>query len=114
MRLLAAVFLTCLLLSATFAAAPPAKVPAQWLKWIDDLGDDNDDTRVQAAKKLEALGEDVLPILRRAEKHDDADVRLRIPLLVKAIELKLYVEVRRLVGHKSAVMNFALSPDSKR
>src|SRR5262249_61868512 len=67
-------------LAALFAAAPPAKVPDQWVKLIDQLGDD--DTREAAAKKLTALGEDVLPALRRAAKeHDDPDVRLRAVVL---------------------------------
>ena len=36
--LLVCLFLACLT-GAAFAAAPPAKVPAEWLKLIDQLGD---------------------------------------------------------------------------
>src|SRR5262245_51736280 len=65
--------LTCLALSlllvlSAFAAAPPAKVPAEWLKWIDQLGDDDEKTRKAAEKELATLGEDVLPALRRARR----------------------------------------------
>jgi hypothetical protein len=95
MRLLSGTVLLCLALSAAFAAAPPAKVPAEWLALIDQLGDDDSKIQDSASKKLEALGEDVLPALRRAAKaHDDVDARLRCKLLVTAIEKNEYREVR--------------------
>src|SRR5262249_24047873 len=100
-----------LLLCATFAhaAAPPAKAPAEWLAWIDDLGDEQ--KRDAAVKKLEALGEDVLPALRRAgREHADPDVRLRAVFTASVIEKKVYGEVRRYAGHTAGGGGFALSP----
>src|SRR4051794_30635742 len=79
--------LSSLLVLSAFAAAPPAKVPAEWLKFIDQLGDDDEKTRQAAEKELASLGEDVLPALRRAHRgHADPDVRLTAGLLVAAIE----------------------------
>ena len=40
--------------TSSFAAAPPAKAPAAWLKLIDQLGDDAD-VRKTAEKKLTDL-----------------------------------------------------------
>src|SRR5262249_44967467 len=103
----------CLSAVSVFGVAPPAKTPAEWLKLIDQLGDDN--TRAAAQKKLEALGEDVLPALRRASKsHDDVDVRLRAVLVVAAIDKKTYREVRAYEGHTDGPIAFALSPDGKK
>src|SRR5262245_3948178 len=111
--LFASVTLSCLSAFALFAAAPPAKVPAEWLKLIDQLGDD--DTRATAEKKLEAIGEDALPALHRAGKsHDDVDVRLRATVIAAAIEKKLYGEIRQFKGHAEGIMAFAVSPDGTR
>ena len=108
-----ALLASCLLLSACFAAAPPAKVPPEWLTLIDQLGED--DTRPAAEKKLDALGEDaVAPLRAAARTHADVDVRLRAAVLADAIERKTYGVVRKLTGHKSPVINFALSPDGRR
>src|SRR5688500_581720 len=105
--------LLCLSALAAFAAAPPAKVPPEVLELIDQLSDD--DTRKAAETKLAALGEDVVPALRRAAKsHADADVRLRAVLLAAAIEKTVYAEKRRFTGHTDGVHTFALSPDGKR
>src|SRR5258708_1530045 len=88
-------FLIALLALAAFAAAPPARVPAGWLKLLDQLGSEDDDARKAAEKKLTDLGEDVLPALRKAGKsHDDADVRLRASVIAAAIETHLDREVR--------------------
>jgi hypothetical protein len=65
--------------------APPAGAAVQGL--IERLGDDSLRVRTEAAKKLEALGEGVVPALRRAAKtHADVDVRLRAAVLAAAIE----------------------------
>src|SRR4051794_3985278 len=112
MRPLAALAAACLLLPAAFAAAPPAKVPAEWHQLIDQLGEEQ--TRAAAQKKLEALGEDVVPVLRRAGKtHDDADVRLRATVIAAAIEKELFGEVR-VFKHDDLVLVLAVSPDGKR
>lgn len=108
MRPLACLALACLCLSA---AAPPATQPAALLKLIDDLG--NDQTREAAAKKLEAMGEDILGLLRsKSAIHPDADVRVRLVALAAAIEKSS--EVRRFAGHTEGVVCLALSPDGKR
>jgi WD40 repeat protein len=109
----ACVALCCLSVSA-FTAAPPPKVPAEWLKLIDQLGED-EDVKTAAVKKLTDLGEDVVPALRRAEKaHPDVDVRLRAGVVAAAIEEKVYREVRRFTGSAEGVAAFALSPDGKK
>src|SRR5262249_25503680 len=104
--------LSCLFAATAFAAAPPANVPAEWLNLIDQLGEDNDAVRLSAEKKLTGLGEDALPVLRRAAKdHDDPDVRIQAGIVLRAIEKVVYVEVRSFVGHQEAVAGLAVSPD---
>src|SRR5262249_54816723 len=96
-------------------AAPPARVPPDAQELIDRLGDDDEKVRDEAAKKLEALGEDVVPALRGAAKeHKDVDVRLRAGVLAAAMEKKLYGEVRKFVGHGEGMIAFALSPNKKK
>src|SRR5262245_12707767 len=98
MRWLCCVLSGCLAVAA-FAAAPPARTPAQWLKWIDQLGDDDDDVRKKAEKKLDELGEGVQPALEKAaKKHADADVRLRAALLVAAIDKRVCGEEMEFSG----------------
>jgi WD40 repeat protein len=112
MRLLSCLLLACL--SVCFAAAPPAKVPAEWHKLIDQLGDEGD-VRENAEKKLTELGEDVVPLLRRAGKtHEDVDVRLRATVVAAAIEKKLYGERVVMKGHTGGVLIVVVSPDGKR
>src|SRR5262245_1640468 len=95
-----------------FAAAPPPKVPAEWLKLIDQLGDDDDDVRAAAAKKLDAIGEDVVPALRQASRAlADVDARLRAGVVADAIEKRLYGEERVFEGHTWWVFRVAVTPD---
>ena len=54
-RLLCCLSLLCPV-TLSFAAAPPAKVPAEWHKLIDQLGDDDEDVRELASKRIAALG----------------------------------------------------------
>src|SRR5262249_9616002 len=92
----------------------PPPVPAAVVKLIAQLDDDDEDVRKEAIKKLTAMGESVVAVLRRtARTHADTDVRLRARVILAAIEKKLYGEVRRFTGHKGAVITFALSPDGK-
>jgi WD40 repeat protein len=82
---------TCLALGASltagFAAAPPAPLPAEVKKLVDQLGDDDDGVRKEAMKKLETLGDELLPGLRAAARsHPDADVRLRLLVVARAIQ----------------------------
>src|SRR5262249_34837141 len=95
------------LCAAAFAAAPPAKVPAEWLKLIDQLGHDDLAARKQAEKKLAEQGEDVLPPLRPAcRRHKDPDVRLRASLLVAAMEKSLYGLARGFPAHATGAIAF--------
>src|SRR5262249_6571663 len=112
--LLVCLFLACLT-GAAFAAAPPAKVPAAWLKLIDQLGDDDDDAPNEAEKTLTDLGEDVLAALRAAGRtHKDVDVRLRALVIAAAITKKMHAVVTVMEGHTESVLVLAVSPDGKR
>src|SRR5262249_10930809 len=92
-------------------AAPPT-VPAEVRKLIAQLGDDDVATRKAAMKKLEAMGEDVVSLLRSVSRtHSDTDVRLRAGVVAAAIEKDLDGEVRRFTGHDNAVITVAFSPD---
>jgi WD40 repeat protein len=98
----------------SFAAAPPPGVPAEARKLIDDLGDEDADTRKAAAKKLEGMEESVLPALRAAaKKHPDVDVRLRAAVVAAAIEKRLYGEIRCFKGHVGWVYRLVITPDGK-
>src|SRR5262249_6580298 len=92
----AALLVCCLVLSAP-AAAPPAIVPAAWLKLIDQLREEYGDRWADAETNLKALGERILHALEAAAKnHDDVDVRLRAAILVREVERKAFGVVRRL------------------
>src|SRR3954465_6720819 len=108
MRPLLFLSLSCLSAFVALAAAPPARVPPEWLKLIDQLGDDDEDRQKEAEKKLDALGEDVIPVLRRAAKgHDDVDVRLRAAVVAAAIQKRLFGEIHVFEGHRGWVMRVA-------
>lgn len=109
------IVLTMVLAGAmAFAAAPPAKVPAEWLKLIDQLGDDDDDVRKAAETKLDGLGEDVLPALHRASRTlSDVDARLRAGVVAEAIRKRLFGEVRVFEGHTWWAFRVAVTPDGK-
>src|SRR4051794_6339817 len=104
MRPLLCLSLACLC-AVCPAAAPPSRTPAEWLKLIDQLGEDDTEKQAAAEKKLLALGEAVLPAVESAaKKHADVDVRLRATVLAKAIERKVFGVVRRLDGHQAPVI----------
>jgi WD40 repeat protein len=82
---------TCLALGAFltvgFAAAPPAPLPAEIKKLVEQLGDDDADVRKAAMKKLEAVDDVLLPALREAAgSHADVDVRLRLLVVARALQ----------------------------
>jgi WD40 repeat protein len=101
--------------SLVFAAAPPAKVPAEWLKLIDQLGDEDEDKCKEAEKNLLVFGEDALQALGKAAKsHADPDVRLRALRLVAKIDRMVYLAARRFTGHEQEPHALAVSPDGRR
>jgi WD40 repeat protein len=98
-------------------AAPPAAPPnaAEVARLIGQLGDDDADQRKAAMKRLEGLGERVLPALRKTIRSGkDVDVRLRAAVVARAIQRKLWAELRRFEGHKGWVIRVVLTPDGKR
>jgi WD40 repeat protein len=84
-------------------------------KWIDQLGDDNEDVRKKAEKSLLDLGEAALePLNKAAKDHPDADVRLRAIVLAKAVARGAYRELKKMTGHTGWIRSLAVSKDGKR
>src|SRR5262245_45919643 len=103
-----------LAVSLAWAVGPPPGPPAEAHKLIGQLSDDDLATRKAAMTKLEALGERVVPALRRVgREHADVDVRLRAHAVAGAIEARLYGERRRFTGHTDGAIAVAVSPDGK-
>src|SRR5262245_24831897 len=114
MRILAGIWLVVALAALSPAAAPPPPAPAEVLKLIDQLGDDDDDVRKAAMDGLQAQGEKALSAVRHASvKHLDADVRLRAAVVAAAIQKALYGELRVFEGHRNWVIRVAITPDGK-
>jgi WD40 repeat protein len=91
---------------------PPSA--AQIKGWIEQLGDEDLDTRKAATKKLETAGESALIALREAaKKHKDADVRLRAAVVARAIHQKLFGEIRQFTGLKGWLLRVVITPDGK-
>ena len=107
------------LVALLFSAAPPSRADApdeaEVRKLVEQLAGDNARARAEAARKLTALGPAVLPALRKIvrDPRADPDGRLRVGLVVRAIEAQLFREVRRFDGHTGAVRYLAVSPDGK-
>jgi WD40 repeat protein len=113
----------CWLLFALVAALLAAAVPAQAAppgradieRLIRQLGSPDFAERDAATRCLDAIGEPALDELRKAAaRSKDAEVRHRSENLIKAIEDRIYAEVRRFVGHTARVTCVAFSPDGKR
>ncbi len=84
-------------------------------KWIDQLGDDNEEVIKNAEKKLLELGEAAVEPLEKASKnHADADVRLRAIVLLKAVKRGAYRQLKTMTGHTGWVRSIAVSKDGKR
>jgi WD40 repeat protein len=82
---------------------------------IQQLGSPKFAEREAATKALEAIGEPAIDALRRAAAtSEDAEVRRRARQLIKVIEDRICVEVRRFEGHTGEVACVAFSPDGKR
>jgi WD40 repeat protein len=98
---------------------PPAADPAAIRRLIAQLGDESFTTREAAGKKLAAIGEPALALLREAaEESDIAEVRRRAQQLVSQIERKVFGQVRTFEGHTGFQLRWAIrvavAPDGKR
>jgi WD40 repeat protein len=88
---------------------------AQVDRLIHELASPDFAVREAAAKRLNAIGEGALAGLRNAAaRATDAETRRRAESLIKAIEDRIYAEVRRLEGHTAKVNCVAFSADGKR
>lgn len=114
MRSLILIGVAAFLTASSFAAAPLLPLPAEFGKWLEQLGDEDEDTRTAAEKKLAWLGTAALPRLRAAAKqHADADVRLRARVIAAAIEKEVSGEVLVMEGHKGWVHRVVVLSDGK-
>src|SRR3954453_11493133 len=103
------------LLLPLLAAAPPVgPSAAEVARLIEQLGDDDFDTREIATARLKLAGEPALDALHKALKSDDLEVRRRARRIVAAVEGRLYVEQLRLTGHSGWVVRVCVSADGKR
>jgi WD40 repeat protein len=94
-------------------AAPPDSPAIERL--VQQLGSPTFAEREAATRGLEAIGEPALDTLRStAANSEDAEVRRRAQQLIKGIEDRLCVEVRRFQGHLDKVACVAFSADGKR
>ena len=93
-------------------AAPPDSPEIERL--IQQLGSPTFAEREAAAEDLDAIGEPALDGLQKAAARDkDAEIRRRAEGLVKAIEDRIYTDVRHFEGHTAKVTCLAFSPDGK-
>lgn len=101
--------------SLALAVGPPPVTAPEVRRLIDQLGASDLATRRAAIKKLEALGEDVVPHLRRVGRDvsRDIDVRLRAHAVAGAIERALYAELKRFDGHRGWAYRVVVTPDGK-
>src|SRR5207249_3594946 len=101
------------------ATKPPFPAPSDQGKEIDrlirQLGSRQFAEREAASKRLEAIGEPTLDALHKAaEDSTDAEVRKRSQAVLRAIQQRLFGEVRRFKGHTNWVIGVAISPDGRR
>ena len=90
-------------------AAPPETTEID--RVIQRLGSADFAEREAATKRLDAIGEPALDSLRKAAAgSEDAEIRRRAESLIKAIEDRIYAEVRRLMGHTAKVTCGAFLP----
>jgi WD40 repeat protein len=93
-------------------AAPPADEVARTIR---QLGDDDYDRREAASRRLEDLGLDAWPALRRAKNSEgDAEMRTRCARLLDDGARRLFAPLRTLSGHEDQVNALSISTDSKR
>jgi WD40 repeat protein len=104
------------LLLAAAAVAGRAETPDNpaVVRLVEKLGSTVFQEREEATKRLDALGESALPLLRRAVASEDLEVRLRARNLLGDIQRRLYGQRLALVGHRDVVVSIALSSDGTR
>src|SRR5215211_1904936 len=101
------------LLLPLLAAAPPAGPSgAEVARLIEQLGDDDFDTREMATARLKLAGEPALDALHKALKSDDLEVRRRARRIVTSVEGRLYPELR-LTGHAKGFLSECVSADGR-
>jgi len=95
--------LLSLVLIAPGVAAPPAPAPASstFDRLIEQLGDTDFRKRDEATRLLEAEGVKVVPALKKALGHPDAEVRRRAFNLIPQLETAAFVAPRRVTLHMS-------------
>src|SRR5205814_1170106 len=89
---------------------------------IADLGDDSFEKRESAQKKLHAIGEPALELLKKAARDNaDAEVREHAAALITSINASFFVEVRRFEGGENRRPDYTawcarlvVTPDGKR
>ncbi|HEY7426581.1 MAG TPA: hypothetical protein VH682_20265 [Gemmataceae bacterium] len=95
-HLLPAVLLTLALVNPGVAAPPtPEKASPALDRLIEQLGDSDFRKRDEATRRLEAEGMKVVPALKKALGHADAEVRRRVYDLIPRIEHTSFVAPRR-------------------
>src|SRR5204863_1429465 len=82
---------------------------------VDQLGDNVFATRSLARRKLEAIGEPAIEILKKvAENADDFEIRTAARAIVKTYETNTSGLVHVFGGHGNRVNGVAISADGKR
>jgi len=121
LRLLALLVLTAAGVLWTAARADDDKEEEKKLgekeinRLIDLLGDDDEDKRAEAEKKLIEHGEETHSYVAKAAKsHLDADVKLRATLLEKKIARGAFRELKNMLGHKEPIRDVAVTKDGKK
>jgi WD40 repeat protein len=115
--LLAFLVSTCLIVAQD--SSPPAAKKADFDEktvraLIGQLGDDAFEVREAAHKRLTAIGEPALDLLRTAGKENaDFEVRQRLGQLIKSITDSFFVEVRRFDRPQGWMQRLAVTPDDR-
>lgn len=89
--------------------------PEEIKRLVGQLGDENFAKREQAQKRLEAIGQPALDILKKAaEASRDAEIRRSAKAIVETLERKASGLLRTLGGHGNRVNGVAIRGDGKR
>lgn len=102
-------FIIMLLVQLCAGVAIIVAAPTNYEAWIKDLGNDKYQIRELATRDLINAGEDALPLVSKAKKNDDAEVRQRAIYVVRRIELNAEQEALKAIGSK----DYLTTPGSK-